>query len=166
MTVTVRPAALSDAPAMAALLNDIIARGGTTAHQAPFDTARMQDHYIAPPALVCCTLAEIDGALAGFQSLTWATDPHDPMPPGWAIIASFVDPARQGQRAGQHLFAATRAAALEAGVKVIDATIRADNVPGLRYYSGLGFADYGRLVAVPLRDGTPVDRIRKRFDMV
>jgi ribosomal protein S18 acetylase RimI-like enzyme len=48
---------------------------------------------------------------------------------------------------------------------VIDATIRADNTGGLAFYSRQGFVDYDRLVGVPLEDGTPVDRLRKRFDI-
>jgi len=66
---------------------------------------------------------------------------------------------------GQKLFSATRFAAKAAEVKTIDATIRADNVGGLKYYSGLGFTDYDVLKQIPLNDGTPVDRIRKRFDL-
>ena len=160
----IRDATPADAGQMTDLLNEIIAIGGTTAHQRPFDTDRMQQHYIEPPDLVSCKLAEKDGTVLGFQCVEWATWPDDPMPEGWAVIASFVAPAAAGQGVGQQLFAATRAAAIAAGVKTIDATIRADNVPGLRYYSGLGFVDYDRLIGVPLRDGTAVDRIRKRLD--
>ncbi len=165
MTLIVRAATPDDAPAMTGLLNQIIGIGGSTAHQRPFDTDRMLHHYIVPNNSVCCSVAKVAGQIAGFQSLVWATDAADPMPDGWAIIATFVDPTRHGQRIGQHLFGATRTAAVKAGVQVIDATIRADNAAGLRYYSGLGFTNYDRLVAVPLRDGTPVDRIRKRFDL-
>jgi len=79
--------------------------------------------------------------------------------------ASFVASAAAGKGIGQHLFAATKKAAMDAGAAVIDATIRADNVAGLRYYSGLGFVDYDLLKDVPLQDGTRVDRVRKRFDL-
>ena len=161
----IRPATPADAPQMAALLNEIIAIGGTTAHQTPFDNDRMLDHYIARPEVVSCHVAEESGAVLGFQYLAWATDPDDPMPDGWAIIASFVAQSAAGKGVGQHLFAATKAVAAKAGVKTIDATIRADNVPGLRYYGGLGFVDYDRLLGFPLRDGTPVDRVRKRYDL-
>lgn len=160
----IRPAIASDAPDMVVLLNMIIAAGSTTAHQKPFDEAEMLRHYIAPEGLVSCQVAEIDGKVLGFQWLGWAGQ-SDNMPKGWAIIASFVANEAAGKGLGQHLFRATVAAATNAGVTVIDATIRADNVPGLRYYSGLGFADYDRLVDVPLSDGAIVDRVRKRFDL-
>ena len=63
------------------------------------------------------------------------------------------------------MFAATLEAARAARVAVIDATIRADNTGGLAFYARQGFVDYDRLVGVPLKDGTPMDRIRKRFDI-
>ena len=47
----------------------------------------------------------------------------------------------------------------------IDATIRADNRGGLAYYERMGFREQTRLLGVPLRDGRPVDRVRKRLDL-
>jgi len=64
---------------------------------------------------------------------------------------------------GSALFPVTRVAAEELGLKFINATIRADNVSGLAYYAKMGFETYDRLVQIPLLDGTPVDRIKKRF---
>jgi ribosomal protein S18 acetylase RimI-like enzyme len=64
---------------------------------------------------------------------------------------------------GQKLFSATRFAAKAAGVQVLDATIRGDNVGGLKYYGGLGFTDYAEIPNLPLADGTPVTRIRKKL---
>lgn len=161
----VRAAIPDDAEAMCRLLNTIIAKGGTTAHQTPFDVDRMLHHYITPPDLIRCTVAMIDDKLAGFQSLEWAMDDGDPMPQGWAIIASFVDGQFAGQGVGRALMDATVAAAIGAGVRTIDATIRADNASGLGYYGAMGFGDYDRLRDVPLSDGTLVDRIRKRRDL-
>lgn len=161
----VRSATPADAQAMVDVINPIIAKGGTTAYQTPYDAAGMLAKHIAPATSVSCMVAEDEGKIIGFQSLFWPTDPNDPFPHGWAVIASFVAVEAAGKGAGQHLFTATKAAAQNAGVKVIDATIRADNTPGLRYYSGLGFEDYDRLVGVPLPDGTVVDRVRKRFGL-
>jgi ribosomal protein S18 acetylase RimI-like enzyme len=161
----IRPATPDDAVDMVAVLNAIIAIGGSTAHETPFTQDTMISHYIAPTALVCCHVAENAGKVVGFQWLGWPRNPDDPMPDGWAVIASFVAPDAAGMGIGQGLFSATTSAAKLAGATAIDATIRADNVAGLRYYSGLGFQDYHRLVDIPLRDGTRVDRIRKRFDL-
>lgn len=160
-----RAATSADALQMVTLLNDIIAIGGSTAYQTPFVETRMIAHCIARPGLIACHVAEADDNVLGFQWIGWANDPDDPMPDGWAIIATFVAGTAAGKGVGQHLFRATRTAAVAADVATIDATIRADNVAGLRYYGGLGFVDYDRLRGVPLRDGTPVDRVRKRYDL-
>lgn len=165
MIVTTRPATSEDAPAMVALLNDIIAAGGTTAYEEPFDVSRMQSHYIAHPKCISCTVAERDGDIVGFQGLFWPYDPADPFPEGWAFIATFVQRGLTGRGIGGRLFEATRSTAEAAEVRVIDATIRADNAGGLTYYGRMGFVDYDRLVGFPLKDGTPMDRVRKRFDL-
>ena len=158
----VRPAALGDALQMTKLLNAVIAAGGTTAHQTPLVVDEMFSRYIRPENNISCHVAISNGRLSGFQSLVWA---DDAMPEGWAIIATFVAFDRAKMGIGQKLFSATRFAAKAAEVKTIDATIRADNVGGLKYYSALGFTDYDVLKQIPLNDGTPVDRIRKRFDL-
>ena len=157
----VRPAVSGDAPQMVTLLNAIITAGGTTAHQTLFDDETMRAHYIAPARLISCQVAITNGRLSGFQFLGH----HPDLPDAWGSIASFVALDKSGLGIGQKLFSATRFAAKDAGVQTIDATIRADNVPGLRYYSGLGFTDYDRLIDVALSAGTPVDRIRKRLDL-
>lgn len=166
MTLTIRPATEDDAQPMCDLLNPIIADGTTTAHRTAFDTARMIGHYIAPPRLACCTTVWDGATLLGFQTVDWP-DPDftgwDSVPDDWGLIGSFVAGTAQGRGVGQAMFAATLDALRHTAMVAIDATIRADNVPGLAYYSRLGFVDYARVAGVPLSDGTPVDRIRKRF---
>ena len=140
-----RPATAADAEALCAVINPIIAAGGTTAHRRPFDAERMTDHYIDPPRAICCTLAESNGGVLGFQALEWA-DPDwpgsDPLPADWAVIATFVRPGLARGGIGTRLFAATRTAARDAGVVAIDATIRRENAGGLAYYERTGFRDW------------------------
>jgi RimJ/RimL family protein N-acetyltransferase len=95
----------------------------------------------------------------GFQSLSRYGD----LPPGWADIGTFARQPRTGT--GSALFAATRTAARAAGIATLNATIRADNVGGLAFYRRLGFVPYHTTPAVPLRDGTPVDRLHHRRDL-
>ena len=114
MTLNTRPADPGDAPAMTALLNAVIAAGGTTAHQRPFDADRMLHHYIAPASLISCIVAERDGQIVGFQSLVWPNDQEDPFPGGWAIIATFAQVAQTAGGIGTVLFKATRKAARSA----------------------------------------------------
>ena len=165
MMLTMRPAEAGDASEMAALLNAVIAAGGTTAHGRPFTPDRMLHHYIQPDELVSCTVAERGGEIVGFQSLAWPRQEGYAFPDGWAIIATFAKIGQTGRGIGKALFDVTKSAAGRAGIRTIDATIRADNVGGLRYYSRIGFTDYDRLIDVPMNDGTKVDRIRKRFDL-
>jgi ribosomal protein S18 acetylase RimI-like enzyme len=160
-TLILRQAGPDDAPALCAMLNRIIEIGGTTAHQTPLTDDRFRATYIDAEARISCAAAfDATGAL-GFQSLSWPMKGDYPVPERWAVIGSFVRPGSQGRGIGQHLWRVTLDAARAAGVQAIDATIRADNVPGLRFYTGLGFADWDVIRAKPLRDGTPVDRIRK-----
>ena len=150
---------------MAELINAIIAIGGTTAYEEPFDAASMDAAYISLPQLVSCFVAEDVGVIVGFQGLMRSFDPDDPLPDGWATIGTFARVGLTQRGVGGALFAATLEAARAADIAVIDATIRADNAGGLAFYSRQGFVDYDRLVAVPLKEGKAVDRIRKRFDV-
>ena len=159
LNTRVRPAVPGDAPQMVTLLNSVITAGGTTAHESLYTNEKMREDYIASPTLISCHVAITNGRLSGFQLLK-----HDDREV-WAIIATFVALDRAKMGIGQKLFSATRFAAKDAGIKTIDATIRADNIGGLKYYSGLGFTDYDLRKQIPLSDGTPVDRIRKRFDL-
>ena len=134
--INIRPAIPADAGALAALLNQIIKTGGTTAHLNPFDGPRLLNHYLAPPLAISCTVTEVGGTIAGFQSLEWS-DPDWPgperLPADWALIASFVAVGFKGRVIGNALFTKTLNAAQSAGARYIDATIRTNNQGGLGF---------------------------------
>ncbi|WP_295531548.1 GNAT family N-acetyltransferase, partial [Novosphingobium sp. Chol11] len=159
-TLLIRPVACADAPALAELLNAIIAAGGTTALEEPFTPGVLDACYLTGPEVICCHVAEDDdGTLLGFQTLG-----HYPgLPDGVGDIGTFARIGMTGRGVGGALFAATIKRAGELGLSGINATIRADNASGLAFYTRLGFADHGVTPAVPLEDGTPVDRVHKRF---
>ncbi|WP_225026913.1 GNAT family N-acetyltransferase [Xinfangfangia pollutisoli] len=156
-----RPARPEDAPAMAALLNQIIRIGGTTAHQREKPAAQVRGDYIDGPGTLCCHVAEDQGDLIGFQAL----GRNAALPEDWGDIGTFVRPGLQARGTGAALFQATLAAARAAGLRAINATIRADNVPGLAYYARLGFVDYAHDPDWALGDGTVTGRISRRFDL-
>jgi len=158
--VRVRPVQGADAPTLAALLNEIIARGGTTALEQPFTPAELAEAMLTGPDVYCCFVAEDStGDLVGFQALTrWG---H--LPDGVGDIGTFTRVGYVQRGTGSRLFEATRRGAQEIGLTAINATIRADNSGGLAFYGRLGFTDDGISRAVPLADGTPVDRISKRL---
>jgi L-amino acid N-acyltransferase YncA len=143
--IVIRRATEADAAEMAALLNAIIRKGGTTAHRNPFSEERMISHYVAAERGISCVVADARGVILGFQALEWC-DPDwakaNPLPAEWAVIATFVADGAQGRGVGGRLFVETLAAARKAEVTAIDATIRWENAGGLAYYGGLGFADY------------------------
>lgn len=162
--VRMRPAVPADACAMAVLLNEIIAIGGTTAYEIPFDAESMTDEYICAENLISCTIAEDETHLLGFQGLFLPNEEYD-LGDGWAFIATFVRVGLTRGGIGRQLFDETLKAARQAGIHTIDATIRADNASGLAFYNRIGFKDYSRKAGVPLTDGTPIDRVKKRFDL-
>ena len=107
-----------------------------------------------------------DQKILGFQSLSFVKPSAIQGPARrWGSIASFVETDVQGLGLGQTLFEHTKSQATSVGLDFIDATIRANNISGLRYYAKLGFVDYSRLPNKPLGDGRKVDRIQKRFDL-
>ncbi|MGV3553221.1 N-acetyltransferase family protein [Rhizobium sp.] len=155
----VRKAVPSDAAELAALLNEIIRAGGTTAIETELSAPEFDEWFISGEYLLSCLVAEADGTLFGFQSLSLFGVERA----GWADIATFarISPKRPG--VGTALFAATLAAGKALGLDTINATIRADNVSGLGYYGKMGFETYTIVEAVPLSDGTLVDRIKKKY---
>ena len=159
--VQVRTVTLRDAAELAELLNAIIAQGGTTALEEPFTPERLADTYLTGPAVLGCFVA-VDpdtGQLLGFQTL----GRYPNLPDDIGDIGTFARIDGKQRGIGSALFAATRARAEALGHSAINATIRADNTGGLAFYTKLGFVDHSVTCAVPLKDGTPVDRINKRY---
>jgi L-amino acid N-acyltransferase YncA len=163
MELHVRATVRADASALADLLNEIIAAGGTTAYETPFTPETFADAHIDGPAVITSMIAEDgDGSPMGFQILLAS----DKLAPGWGDIGTFARRGSTARGIGSALFAATKAAAIAVGLKAINATIRADNTGGLAFYARMGFVDYAVMRAVPLADGTPVDRISRRYDLI
>ena len=160
--ITVRPMMREDVGEACEVLNAIIAAGGTTALEIPFSEALFAQSYLDGPDKICCHVALGDqGAVAGFQWL----GTHDALPEDCADIATFTrrNPVLRG--AGRALFDETVKTAGALGFTAVNATIRADNALGLSYYEKMGFRDFSVAYGMPLRDGTPVNRISKRFDL-
>jgi len=161
MDLDIRPVRLEDAAELADLLNQIIARGGTTALEAPFTPKALAEAYLTGPDVICCFVAvdRARGRLEGFQTLGY----YPGLPEDVGDIGTFARIGSVQRGVGSMLFAATSAQARRRGLASINATIRADNTGGLAFYSRLGFADHDVRKAVPVEDGTLVDRISKRY---
>lgn len=162
MAFQVRPMQRADLPRAREILNGIIRLGGTTAFETELGADEFAGYYLHGDDLIAChVVLDPDGQVAGFQ---WIGRNPD-LPLDCADIATFTrrDPPLRG--AGRALFATTCAHAREAGYGWINATIRADNVPGLGYYAKMGFVDHSVARGVALRGGTRVDRMSRRFNL-
>lgn len=155
-----RQATKSDVRQMFRLLNRIIEIGGTTAYEEKLDDEKFTSHFLNEATCLSLYVCESnDSEILGFQVLKVNTS----LPAGWADIATFarVEPKVRG--VGITLFEATKKLAREREILAINATIRGDNESGLAYYSKIGFVNYKVDKARPLKDGTPVDRISKKY---
>ncbi len=154
----VRKATAADAGEMADLLNEIIAIGGTTAHQTPKTETEVRHEYTEGPDVLSSVVAEADGSIVGWQSTEiWKGEAH---------IGTFVRPGIQAKGVGVAMFALTCDIVRITGHRAIIATIRSDNRPGLAYYARIGFVDFAADPDFALNDGTVVGRVHRRFEVV
>ncbi|MBV2359514.1 GNAT family N-acetyltransferase [Thalassococcus sp. CAU 1522] len=157
MTLTVRDMQRSDVPACVDIINHIIALGGSTAHEEPFDKDSFATEYFRDPAVANVVLS--GDRIVGFQA---AFDVGD----GLYSIGSFTDRKHPVRGAGRALFDKTLADCRARGGVAILAKITADNALGLTFYSRMGFRDFEVWSDDHVRpDGTSVDRIVKRFPL-
>jgi len=159
--IKVRPAVINDTIQMAAILNEIISVGGTTAFEDSVSAGDMESWYVSA-ALFCHVALDDAGQIAGFQSV----EHTDAYGPGIGEISTFARQTPVLRGVGTALFQATKQVAIDIGLSEINAKIRADNAPGLAYYSKIGFQDHSVLPGIPLKDGTKVDRILKRYGLL
>ena len=162
MGFRVRPTTPDDAAALSRILNQIIAIGGTTALETPLGEAEFRVEFLDGPDVLSSLVAEsAAGEALGFQVLQRSRA----LPDGWGDIATFTRREPRTPGVGTALFERTKATGRTLGLVAINATIRADNYSGLPFYEKMGFQTYDTAKAVPLKDGTPVDRIRKRYSL-
>ncbi len=146
-----------DVPACVAIVNHIIALGGSTAYEDPFTNAGFEAHYLQEPPVTNVVLDK--GRVVGFQAAFDAGD-------GLYSIGSFTDQQHPAPGAGRAIFAKTLADCRARGGTAILAKITSDNTGGLAYYTKMGFADDHVIKDdVTRKDGTTVDRIVKRHPL-
>jgi len=138
--MNIRDAITGDVEQMSAFLKELTAAGK---RKRPDDEAFVRAYYIEDPKKIRCSVAEEDGLVLGFQSLTraeagnmWGVEP------GWGIIGTHIRPSAARRGVGRALFAVTRAAAESASIAYVDASIGADNADALAYYEAMGFRTY------------------------
>lgn len=157
MTFQVRAMTDGDVDACLGIINPIIAAGGSTAYEHPYDADGFRAEYLNEAKVSLVALQ--NDRLVGFQACF-------EVEPGVYSIGSFTDRNHPAPGAGRVLFEATVAASRANGASHIMAKITSDNVGGLAYYSKMGFAD-DHVVSADLTraDGTVVDRVIKRYSL-
>ena len=150
MPLTTRPARPADATQMTELLNDIIAIGGTTAHEEPFDPDGMLHVYIIPERHISTFVAELDGAIVGFASLHETPVPHRPTAVG-RITAIAVLPDTRGTGAGRALVKAAEAYFVAKGIARLEVTSGENHAAAHPFYRHLGYMDQGIRFAKELK---------------
>jgi len=157
--IQTRHATQKDVAELCIILNEIIVIGGTTAYESELSDTEFIDHFLTNNGFISCIVAYNTELTLGFQSLSKHTD----LPENWADIATFSRTSPKVKGVGLALFRATTEFLENKNYTKINATIRADNRSGMAYYSKIGFTDYAIRKSIPLKDGTPVDRISKQF---
>jgi len=160
--IHIRRAGALDTKAMAALINTIIRKGGTTAFTDEITPDMIKGWFRRAPDQSVWHVAENEtGAILGFQSI----EPHLQLPPEACDIATFVKVGQTGLGIGSKLFEASQKAASALGFEWINATIRADNAGGLAYYQSRGFETYAHHADQKLDNGMIVGKVSKRYDL-
>ncbi len=160
--MNIRPANANDAGAMAAILSEIIAIGGTTALEGPITGDDIQEWMSRGGSMATWIVAEdAPGDIMGFQ---WA-EPNPKLPPEAADIATFAKVGVTGRGIGSAMFQATATALKKMGYSWINASIRSDNQSGLTYYRKMGFVEYAADPTVAMADGTITGKTYKRYDL-
>ena len=157
MTFEVRDMTRADVPACVAILNPIIAAGGTTAYEEPYTEAYFLEHYCNEPPISNVVLH--NGRIIGFQAAFEVEQ-------GLYSIGTFPDRANPVRGAGAALMAKTKADCRTRGGTAILAKITEDNTGALAFYSKMGFEDFEvDKAAHTRRSGKIVDKIIKRFKL-
>jgi len=126
---------------MSIILGEILTAWKSTR---PWSAEHIDAFYIKHPNRIECLVAEDDaGNIVGFQSLKVAPEDNSwGVAPGWGFIGTYVKVGVGRRGIGKALFSSTKAAARQARLPYIDATISDDNELGLAYYEAMGFRTY------------------------
>ena len=155
MIFIVRDMRKEDVPACVTILNHIVALGGSTAREDPYDEQDFEAHYLHGSPISNVVIN--NRTIIGFQTALEVED-------GVYSIATFTDRNNPVKGAGRAIVEKTISDARALNGSAIIARITADNAGGLAYYSKVGFVDYA--VAkndLTRKNGKQVDRIIKRF---
>ena len=154
MSITIRRAEPSDAPAVARIFGQPSVIAGTL--QLPFPSLREWEKRLEGSDSVQVLVAETaDGAVVGTIHLV---QPRHARRKHTGGIGMAVDEAYQGQGVGRQLLAQVLDLADNwLGLTRVELTVFADNAHAIRLYVRCGFEEEGRLKQYAMRHGELVD---------
>ena len=132
--VNIRSATPTDAAAISALLNTLIADQDGTALSVPVSSEQEAEYIRQSQKGGLCLLAEEAGVLLGFQSV-------DRVQPALGEIGTFIRRELRGLGVGRLLLGETRCWAQGQGITTLLAAVAAHNERGQRAYRAWGFTE-------------------------
>jgi len=158
MQIVIRRATPDDARVISAVWEVICAERAYTAVNRPFTPQQEREYIVSLSHREAIFLAEVDGRVAGFQSLDlWAkyTDSFDHV----GVMGTFVLPEWRGKGIGRHLAEHSFGFARANGYEKIVIYVRAGNLDAQAFYRSLGFVPKGVLARQVKIDGQYEDEI-------
>lgn len=146
MTISIRPATIDDLGDILRIYNDAIRDTTATWDEAPWTPERRREwweHEHANDPRAPVLVAEVDGAFAGFAYLSRMSDKS-----GWRFSREdtiYIDPPHHGSGVGRVLLSALLDLAKERGVRLVVASITADNAASIALHQRLGFELMGTM---------------------
>ncbi len=146
MTISIRPATIDDLGEILRIYNDAIRDTTATWDEAPWTAERRRewwDHEHANDPTAPVLVAEVDDAFAGFAYLSPMSNKS-----GWRFSREdtiYIDPPYHGSGLGKVLLSALLDLAKERGVRLVVASITADNAASIALHQRLGFELMGTM---------------------
>jgi len=140
--LTIRTATADDAAAVAAVMNTVIAEGGLTLFDRPFSVDAERRFIESLGARSALHVAEIDGAIAGVQSI----DLYSSVAASLAHVATmgtWLRSEARGRGLGRALAERSFAFAIAHRYSKIVITVLAGNTTARAFYAALGFEVIG-----------------------
>jgi GNAT superfamily N-acetyltransferase len=136
MTVSIRAAAPSDLPLIAALIRDL-AEYERLADEVRFDETELATHLFGPRPMAEVVIGEIDGAAQGFALFFHNFSTFEGRP-GIYLEDLFVRPEARGSGLGKALLTHLAFLAVERGCARLEWSVLDWNEPAIGFYRKLG----------------------------
>jgi L-amino acid N-acyltransferase YncA len=151
VTLTIRPVALDDAGAIAAIYAPYVEKTVVSFEETPPTAGEMRERIAQTVASHPWIVGEQDGALVGYA---YARPYHPRAAYRWTCETSiYLNSERRGRGAGKQLYAALLDILIACGFTSAMALISVPNAESTSFHEALGFRPVGRLAGVGYKLG-------------